>query len=143
MVGVGYKMINFLIVTGIVIIMAWLIAVYRLDQKKSNLLMVIGGIVCIALFVYTKDWQTALICIIGSVVAAFCFPKRWTMPMVCAIIMKTRKAKRIACTRTENSDNGGLKSRDSCNFNKCGSHRRPFDPAPLPPQEAPPRPREC
>lgn len=72
-------MINFLIVTGIVIIMAWLIAVYRLDQKKSNLLMVIGGIVCIALFVYTKDWQTALICIIGSVVAAFCFPKSKNM----------------------------------------------------------------
>lgn len=79
MVGVGYKMINFLIVTGIVIIMAWLIAVYRLDQKKSNLLMVIGGIVCIALFVYTKDWQAALICIIGSVVAAFCFPKSKNM----------------------------------------------------------------
>ena len=77
--GVGYKMINFLIVTGIVIIIAWLIAVYRLDQKKSNLLMVIGGIVCIALFVYTKDWQTALICIIGSVVAAFCFPKSKNM----------------------------------------------------------------
>lgn len=77
--GVGYKMINFLIVTGIVIIMAWLITVYRLDQKKSNLLMVIGGIVCIALFVYTEDWQTALICIIGSVVAAFCFPKSKNM----------------------------------------------------------------
>lgn len=72
-------MTELLMVIGIVIIMAWLIAVCGLDQKKSNLLLIIGGIVCIALFLYTLDWQAGLICIIGSIVAAFCFPKGSTM----------------------------------------------------------------
>lgn len=46
---------------GMIIGMVWMITIFLVDKKKKNILCVIGGIACIALLLYTRQWKVFLL----------------------------------------------------------------------------------
>lgn len=54
-------MIDSVLWIGLIIWMIWMLTFFFVDKKKKNILCIIGGIACIVLLLYTRQWKIFLI----------------------------------------------------------------------------------